>query len=443
MSVAVIFCGGTGQLLGYRYLQAYLLGLLNHKPDAIKFVDTDEVAPFVKHLVDFIKNINFKDKEGEGPLGPVPRVDIILLNPGNSQSNVGQALTGTEYWQTQTIHPVHAFFSRDTLNQNIQAGLFARPALGNIFFFHQFQTATEFEPLKPHFTTGNVVVAGSVLGGTGGGVMPLVLSRLHQTQKEQKTNWCLRGLFFGRYFRAQEDRIQGGEGRLRSNEIFTLKAIIEGLPFLQQYYYHTADNLITRDTSREKNDEPLPWPETETDPFWYALGALQHLSNDTTRDIRDEPYDREIIRVDTGNQLDLKKALESHKRSHTRLRAFNCRKILVRAARDSGAKGIWGYDFIEFLKAYKAIAIEIDEERARKRFLYDLQNKTCDLETKVVNRSFPQSGGGHPKPGKITRGIGSWPTNIRDYTPARYPSYDRVIEEAAHTIVFKLMRGTE
>lgn len=373
MSDKVVFLGGTGQMVLHYYLQLYLLGLVRHRFDAV-VIDTDEINDSVVLMQRFFADLQY----GNGPdqaLGiEVPTITTHRV--GSIQSGTAvQRLTDSSDEAATRAHTVRAFFDRETLAQDLKEGLFARPALSSVLSIQDVSSSLAV----PQNAT--VAVVGSVIGGTGGGLIAPIIDELVWRARKADVEVKVRAVLFGRYFTPDAGRIQGGEARFYSNESLVLRSFGEALAEGGIERFHIirrAGETDERKAEEEKRGIHLAWPNPTDErgsriPAWEGAQALEFLLTDKVTQRFDLFAEREVN--DFRVPLPVNAALQQLRKSLQVARQLVERKVAMRMPREPWLEAIWGESLPKLYAHYWGIAAQAAgaQERAGK-FPAELQS---------------------------------------------------------------------
>jgi hypothetical protein len=280
----IIAIGGTGQLIAFHYLQLYLLGVVQ-EPFELVVVDTDDINKGLLRLGEYLDLL--RTMEGRSTSFGFELPTLVTQKINVPDASAAEALSGLK--NVPSDHPVRAFFDRESVQQPLKQGLYARPALSSVISRAQIGDAL-LMPAKDSTT----VAVGSIIGGTSGGLLEPIVDRMKVLAYTHEIKSRLRAVLFAQYFDPDEGR--GIEAvRLQSNELLVMKTAREALDQLDLFYIVGGPDTprIKRLTDRE-NEPNLPWPELEEHPVWSGLTALDFLSLDTVMPFRDRFEDREV-----------------------------------------------------------------------------------------------------------------------------------------------------
>ena len=354
----IISVGGTGQMVLHYYLQLYLLGILKHDFDAV-VVDSDEIIPSIRIAEDFFKMLQYGSQRNEA-MGKiqVPVIKTIAVRPKGGDTAL-EVLTGAKTWKMTEPHPAHAFFSEDTLRQNLKQGLFARPALSSVLS-QEFLTE---DSLKPG-TDSTVIIVGSVTGGTGGGLTAPILDTIRLTAKRHKTpNVKIRCVLFGEYFNPQPGLIQDDVVRFQSNQTMVLRSIgeAEASEYVHSYNIVGGPGFkggFERKPEKEKTGMNLPWPKDETDPFWHGAQALDYLLTESAMEKKGPFKSREIQNF--SSNFSLKEANLRRRKGLQMVAMLRKKNAIIRLCSDPWARWIWGGNLVDIARHYWSIAAKVE-----------------------------------------------------------------------------------
>lgn len=376
----VIAVGGTGQQILHYYLQLFFIGLV--PPFRAVVLDTDDIIPSLQAFGSFCRDLQYASAPGAALGAQVPIVEIMpVYKPAGNDTF--QVLSGLDNWADHNPHPVEAFFSNSALSQNLQKGLFARPALSSTL-----SHALIGEPnLRADNVDPTVVLVGSVIGGTGGGMIAPVLDTIYENTLDSGRSVYLRAVLFGEYFEVDEGQIEGGQSRIQSNQTFVLRALEDSNTKLHSYYFvgGPGQSLIERNPNSEKQAMHLPFL-SRTHPYWEGVQALHYLLNDTTRNAasKDDPFwTREVNR-----QLIYQNALYQNAeirlgRGLDAVNYFINNKLIPRIADDPWPSVIWGKKLARLLNHYWRISARILGKENVHRFPSNVQ---AELEKLWINK---------------------------------------------------------
>jgi hypothetical protein len=206
----LIALGGTGQEVAHFYLEATILGLANtaQRVASVVIIDQDTFAPSLRALADLCNAIT--------SVG-APRVPTVrLVTPflfENNDASVAEVLTGSKTAQLARNAPIRAFYATQRtgaaiLDQPLKEGFYYKPSMAVVLDSYHRARIDQYL----HFTDDRAVVVGSLLGGTGAGLLVPVLDRL---DAEHKTAV---GILFDRWF--PMDSITEAEKRTKQAALY-------------------------------------------------------------------------------------------------------------------------------------------------------------------------------------------------------------------------------
>jgi hypothetical protein len=437
----IVCIGGTGQMVLHYYLQLYLLGVIKHPFDAV-VIDTDEIISSIQVVQRFLKDLQYGPQESEALGATLPVLKTIRVGPRGGDTAF-EVLTGVRDWGKVEPHPARAFFNKDTLLQNPNQGLFARPALSSVLS-QEYLRSPDLTP-KPNSI---VVIVGSVIGGTGGGLIAPIIDEIRRrVVREAINNVTIRAVLFGEYFRPEPGRIEGDVIRFQSNQMWVLRSIREALEELHSFYIVGGPEFrasLERKPEDEKIGEHLPWPEDKENPFWRGAQALEYLLIERVQQRALEFEDREIVEFDPpftlqSARLRLNNALQVVKR-------LIDKEVVVRMANDPWSRWIWGDKLTDMVTHFWNIAASMEggEERV-KNFPRNVQDALESLwkgsgEQRGLRTVFPRLSKFHRVgPGSIRRI--RWP-EVREGNWERrlFDGPGEAARRAAATLLFWTLR---
>lgn len=274
MSKTIIFAiGGTGQLILHFYAQLFQIGAITDHFESV-VVDSDALMPSLGRFSSFWDAV-----KASYPNDSVPKLQYIPVAQGLA-GTVENALAGQALPPVPSIHPVEGFFDSVSLKQQVNEGLFARPALSAVM-----KTNWNQLPIPSFAGVHRVIVIGSLIGGTGGGLMaPLlnqIASRLRSVGADRPR---LRAVLFGEYFRTDGSNqlVRDARERYPSNKLLVAYTIKElAPPELEHFVFVEPEAPVQRDTSKEHDPVNLAFPDQQH-PLWEGLCAVEELRTNTT-----------------------------------------------------------------------------------------------------------------------------------------------------------------
>lgn len=439
MDHVVFSVGGTGQLVLQYYFQLYFVGEIREPFSAI-VIDSDDLNEPLETIRGFLKWLQVGDQLNQGVGCRIPTIDYIRLTPADGDSAC-KALTGLNPEELTTEHPASAYFSRDSLNQRVVQGLFGRPALSSIMAMEDLR----IELLGHYIRTAKfLTIVGSLIGGTGGGLLaPLIyrLSRASQAVNGPK----IRAVFFGEWFRPDLNKIEGGQERFRSNQIFSFRSINEVSHAVNRYGIAgvTADEIVDRDSAAERKGRKNPWPSGLGHPVWLGTQMLYHLQHDATMDeptsFKDKEIDRASFSRTTPQLDDARKRLQ---KAMGRASALHSRQVIRRMASDPLAERVWGTELVQLVRDFW---LKAGGKESAPKFAATLQDEIATSwasPNKGLRNIFPPEPEEQAKPKSITSDV-KWPRFVPGSVNNRLFEGLRAAERrAASTILFWSLRGS-
>jgi hypothetical protein len=326
----IVAIGGTGQLVAYHYLQLYLLGVI---PDAfdVVVVDTDAIIGGIVRIQSFLDLLRVSEGDSSAIGAAIPTVSTLRIPA--PEGNAFELLSGQKDVPAQ--HPAHAFFDRESAQQPLAQGLYARPALSAVVPRKQLSDAL-LMPSRESMT----VAVGSIIGGTSGGLIAPTIDRMKSLTFDHEIKTRLRAVLFGQYFEPDEERgIQAI--RLQSNELAVMKTLEESLDRLDLYrIIGGPDSPKGRRMTEKEKDKNMPWPEHEDHPVWDGVKALDFLLTDTVMPFRDRFEDREVASFNA--RFSLKDSRERLKSGLSVARALIKHRVLEKMAAEPFLGFLWG-----------------------------------------------------------------------------------------------------
>lgn len=348
----IIAVGGTGQDVLQHYLICYLCGLVNEPFDAV-VVDADSLRPGIALLEKLFAEVVLNTSSNLAFGTTVPRIRYLPVRPRGNR--VAEALMGYPPADNQLI-AANAFFDDENLKQTLDKGLFARPALSSVL---SSSHVTASDTLKPD-KEGRVFVVGSMLGGTGGGLLARIIDGVHASGVQQGGDPKIRAVLFGEYFEPTEGLTD--RTRMRSNQYMVLKALSEGQRKLYSYSIVDAGPSTIVRNRLPMDKLVLPLPENDSNPLWRGVNALEWLRHDEVQAAAADFREREI-EVPTA-PLPLSKARATIQKAAGAAQKIVDENIPNLVAHEPWAGRVWGTQLLEFTRAI--VNLVPGETRARK-----------------------------------------------------------------------------
>ncbi|HXG07427.1 MAG TPA: hypothetical protein VNI77_08900, partial [Nitrososphaera sp.] len=276
----IVAVGGTGQIVLHYYSLLYLAGKVS--PFRALVIDTDELYRSISAISEFLKLAQYGSNEG---------VASIQFNRIQSEAtgSASENLSGKELSELQGFHPVKGIFDNGTLTQEVKEGMYARPALSAVLDVNSSELV---KGLSIDEDT-HIAVVGSVIGGTGGGLIAPVIAALDELTRTIE-NVTIRCVFFGDYFHPDTKMMPDANLLFPSNKILVLKALEELAPeSLRMFAFIEPEVKIQRNPKLEKAGDHLEWPK-ESEPYYTGAQALDFVLEDAQRQAKPAFLDREI-----------------------------------------------------------------------------------------------------------------------------------------------------
>jgi hypothetical protein len=342
----VIAIGGTGQIVAYHYLQLYLLGVIT-TPFEIVVIDTDDILGGITRIKTFLELLRTSEAQNT-TVGGLALPTVTTHKIEAPEGSAFEKLSGLK--NVPAEHPARAFFDRESGQQPLAKGLYARPALSTVVSREQIGDAL----LLPSANSMTVAV-GSIIGGTSGGLLAPVLDRVKSLTYKLNVETRVRAVLFGQYFAPDEQRIESV--RLQSNELLVMRTAQEALDRLDLYRIIGGPEgpRVKRLTEREKG-EHMPWPDQEEHPIWDGVKALHFLLTDTVMPFRDRFEDRELTAFQPA--FSVPDARQKLARAMAMIRTLIKQSIVERIDSEPFLRFFWGRDLPGLLLHYWRIAAQ-------------------------------------------------------------------------------------
>jgi hypothetical protein len=369
----IIAVGGTGQTLLFHYLRLYLAGIVE-EPFRALVVDTDEMHVGLQVMKSLFEDLQHGDESTDALGTTVPSVEFARFDQPNTD-DVEEMLTGGSGREKGERRPVDAFFSSDLLSQPLQKGLFARPALSSVVA-HELPSQNSFVP-RPGSPT--VVVIGSIVGGTGGGLIAPVLDAVRENAESASLPVRLKAVIYGEYFQVDPGQISGGRERLQSNQTLALRTLENSYAKLHRFAIIGGPNSrrVERDPESESRSRGLSFP-AKSHPHWNGIRALDFLRHNTVGDAKaDKPFEsREIDEETFGNiSFEHSKAALRFAEAHAIIGAFIEHNVVRRVSREPWMSYIWGSRLPNLIAHFWRIAQRTLGQESAKSFPDRLQEE--------------------------------------------------------------------
>lgn len=340
----VIAIGGTGQLVAYSYLQLYLLGVISTDVDIV-VIDTDNIIPGLTRIKTFLELLRTSETQNN-TIGGLSLPTVMTHKIEAPEGSAFEKLSGKKNLPGE--HPARAFFDRESGQQPLAKGLYARPALSTVVSREQISDALLI-PAKDSMT----VAVGSIIGGTSGGLLAPILDRVKSQTFRLNVESRVRAVLFGQYFAPDEQRIESV--RLQSNELLVMRTAQEALDRLDLYCIVGGPEgpRVKRLTDREK-EKAMPWPDQEEHPVWDGVKALHFLLTDTVMPFRDRFEDREVTSFQPA--FTVADARQKLTRAGSMIRTIVRERLVERISGEPYVSFFWGRDLPAILLHYWRIA---------------------------------------------------------------------------------------
>ena len=339
----IVAVGGTGQLVLQQYLQLHLTGQLL-VPFRAVVIDTDRPNRPLSILSRFLDLLRPFDDAVRQENVPWPRVEF--LRPESSgHDEVATALTAQHHIDLPATHPVRALFTDEALQQQVRDGWFARPALSAALASNYLES----DALR---LTGKarVVVVGSLIGGTGGGLLvPLIA---HLGEEAHRHGSDVRAVLFGEWF-TSTSTVSSDRARLVSNQILGLTALREVGHLMHSFALvggHPDETTRERNPSEEKERVSL-WPTSSTHPIWLGALYIHHLLVSTVQSRPSRFEARQVERTVAQRQVALSEARSIVEVKLKRAGALCKRDVILRMRNDPWAQRVWGQGLCQLVSA--------------------------------------------------------------------------------------------
>jgi hypothetical protein len=378
--VAKIFIavGGAGQMVLHHYAQLYLLGQCQEVFSAY-ILDTDSGAKSLLALKEFFDSarraLSASDARG------IPSIRFIQINPETDEGDVDQLLMQQDLpAQAGYHHPCQAFFDRDCLRMSIRQGMFARPSLSAVVSFadaiHRLR-AEQFE------NDARIVVTGSCIGGTGGGLLiPLIWHLSHVETKDFKITPVLLGDFFrpSQTGTLVGTASNGGDAELfRSNRLAFLACLEEAVPNLSQFAFVEEQRMESRDWNREQAAWHLPWAAAD-EPYWKAAAACEHLLREVVAAPAQKFTQREAAEEAYARKFSLEIAVARLGIRLGRVEGFLDRHLLALIRSEAPVRRVWGDAIVNYLvSAWLLLIRDQNSGLAPEAFLNAVQRQASEV----------------------------------------------------------------
>lgn len=429
MTNKIICLGGTGQMLLHYYLQLYMIGMVETPFEAV-VIDTDDILPSLRATAEFLDLLGPEN-------GEVPSIKTIKLDTTGAASAF-ELLTGINTDQAPALVPAHAFFDSETLAMDLTNGLFARPALSSVVSLDEIE-----ERVVVPDDGATVVVAGSVIGGTGGGLIEPVIDLLRRYLDVNKVSAKIRAVLFGEYFEPDSGRID--LRRLQSNQVLVLKTAREALRELHSFSIIGGPGEPRIPVLPDKNGQNIVWPDSESHPFWAGVTGLHYLLTDQIMPLNRDFRQREVTTFPAT--LELKRCRRRLSDSVHVVDALINREVVKLMTSEPWLSHVWGESMTQVVAHFWRIAAKVAGEWERASdFPSTLQHALevlwrGEAQRRGLSSVFPSVNARHTVRPQSFRRV-QWPVLDRS-APWDRRMYDGGITAAARgaaTLTFSAMR---
>ena len=270
----IIAVGGTGQLVLHYYAQLFQVGAISDPFDAV-VLDSDALMPSLERFRTFWQDAKLAHPDESS----VPQLEYIAVAEGIA-GRIENVLAGQPLPHAPQVHPVEAFFDSESLKQQVNEGLFARPALSSVM-----RTEWDRLPLPSFAGVQRVITVGSTIGGTGGGLMAPLMNELAARLRAVGTDRPrLCAVLFGQYFKVEglNQLVRDARDRYPSNKLFVARTLQElAPPELEHFIFVEPTNPVERDTAKERSPINMLLPDG-AHPIWEGISALEEVRTNTT-----------------------------------------------------------------------------------------------------------------------------------------------------------------
>lgn len=328
----LVCIGGTGQLVLHYYCLLHLSGLIKEPFDAV-VIDRDELLPSLEQMKALFDLLPTGGAQSFGMDVPKIRYSRLEIDGAGTVNHL--LMRADQALGAAHTTAADALFDPSTLAANPDRGLYFRPAVSSVV-----RVEADDLLLAPH---GEAVVAvASILGGTGAGLYLKVIDRIHAWSKErgvQDPN--VRLALVGEYFAPDPQR--GDVPRLRSNQYFAARALLERKPPVKKFCVlggPGSGQFVRPDTNRDR----IGLPEIDSHPIWAAVVATRFLATDVISAAAADFKDREMEGTpgEDARRLTLGTFRETIGRAFAAAGALSSRGVLSAIAAESARDAVWG-----------------------------------------------------------------------------------------------------
>lgn len=420
----IVAVGGTGQLVLHYYAQLFQIGAIKDPFHGV-VIDSDRFLPWLREIQEFWDTLKLAHPEPED----LPKLEYVPILR-DLQGNVGEAIAG-EVPNAPRVHPVEAFFDWASLQQDVQQGLFARPALSSVMM-HRLQEL----PWPDLDVFDRVLVVGSLIGGTGGGLIAPILKQLvlqiHQGGGGQQPQ--LRAVLFGTWFRVDNANrlVQDGPTRYPSNKLLVAHTIKElAPPELSHFIFIEPEVPGEREIERDF----MPWP-ARTHPMWLGVSALEEVRTNNI-------WPADVHFLDKERQMNVPR---DRARDWTALEnviglanALDERKLLERIPHELWVEAIYGRQLPRVIANAFAAG-----ERKPELGIHDICAFGRELQASYSNRwnrlkpVFPNVAGTEANPARLrSTHWGALKTEVPELSHSR----ESLLSASSALILYRALRG--
>lgn len=342
MANMIIAVGGTGQVLLHYYTQLFLIGskAVPHPFRAV-VVDGDRLMGSLETYSDFFSKVALREGTQHTPNIQYIHIEIPPSN------NVRHALTGNGDAEPEGFHPVDAFFSRSAQAQDVREGLFARPCLSAVIGAKWRLPQIALDGVE------RIVVLGSLIGGTGGGLIAPLIAELQRRAPTAKVVAVLMGEFFQNAGTGvtKSEKVDDARRRFPSNKLMTARSVrdVSGAQLKYLIFIDPPESRrVVRDTDAEQRALNLPWPD-ETQPYWQALTGVATLTDES---LSDRPENEIAELQPTPTKCPYPANWNLLVAAWQRANSLSHKSVLSMIARDPFASRIWGRKLVNLIGSH-------------------------------------------------------------------------------------------
>jgi hypothetical protein len=424
--------GGTGQELLYYINQAYLCNAIEDSFKAY-VIDTDSILPGLDYFDKLYRQSAkiLSDFSVPGTrIGQPPSLELWRIG-GVGGGTVHEMLTGQRASDLPYASTADAFFERDDLAQDTREGCYARPALASVIVANSI-----LQRINDTVVAGaeRVVVMGSIIGGTGGGLIVPILAKLQTVCSPNTRIYCLA---MGEYFRPDDDKLDAAIRRFSSNSRMNRTLMANAVSSIWRNAI-IEEPVMPRKIKLPEQEPPFP---LEENPFWRALSTYRFMVRDTVTDRAGNFAANEVNWNEVRPGTSYAQSTQSIDNMLATVRVLETESPFERVSREPFPRQCWG-NFYAFSTAIASLQQKsLGREGPPRRFLDRVSHHlrsgvlvSTDHPTLSMRTRFPSRPIAKVDPSRF-RSF-RWPDLVANPTADGFANYEQAALATAAATVF-------